>query len=146
MAGYEYARDSELDEAELKAIREVAREYYASWFTGDEDGMRRCLHPDLDKRGMVRRAIGDRELIVAPATSASQMVEMTRVGVGLREPGHRRADVTIMDATHHLASAKVTSDQFVEFLHLLKFRDGWRIVHAVWTFHGGVIANETTDL
>lgn len=33
----------------------------------------------------------------------------------------------------------------VDYLHLMRFPDGWKIVQSVWCLEGGVVANLTSD-
>lgn len=148
MGGHVYAPDAEVGAADTEAIRLACLDYAESWYEADPERMRRCLHPELDKRGMVRRIIDTRaELFSAEVITASRLIELTELGVGRTAPADRRVDVTILDATHHLASAKVLfSADMVDLLHLMKFPDGWKIVQTIWSLPGGVIASWTNDV
>jgi hypothetical protein len=73
-------------------------------------GGRRCLHPDLAKRGVTRDPrTGER---VLRHTDAARMVRLTQEG--------------------HTASTKVLSHPFVDYLHLARFDERWVIVNALW--------------
>lgn len=146
MGGHVYAPDVELGPADLDAIRSTCLDYIESWYTADGERMSRCLHPDLDKRGMVRRVFDNRaEMLSAQSMTASGMARFTELGVGRTDPDDRRFDITILAATHHLASAQVVADFAIDLLHLMKFPEGWKIVQSAWCLSGGVIANMTTD-
>ncbi len=146
MSGYVYAPDVEPTPKEREAIIATCLDYVESWYDADEARMRRCLHPDLDKRGMVRHIIDTRAELVGPElTSASMMLELTRAGVGRPAADERLAEVAILVVRHHLASALVESNGMVDLLHLMRFQDGWKIVQSIWTLDGGVIANVTGD-
>lgn len=147
MAGYEYATATEPTPEDLEGIRETSLDYIESWYTADADRMRHCLHPDLAKHGLVRQVIDTRtERIALSPTTAHALVEMTAAGVGRTEPADRFVDVEILAATHHLASTRVVSMHMIDMLQLMKFPEGWKIVHSIWGLKGGVIANETTDV
>ena len=45
-----YASKSDASEDDVRAVTRVATEYFQSWFAGDGDRMRACLHPALAKR------------------------------------------------------------------------------------------------
>ena len=146
MAGHVYAPDREASGEERAAIEAVCREYAEAWYTADETRMRHCLHPDLDKRGMVRRIVDDRAEFYSPnLISAATMVELTGAGVGETEPEERRINITILATSHHLAAARVDTRHMTDLLHLMRFPAGWKILHSIWTLDGGVIANNTTD-
>jgi hypothetical protein len=147
MGGYVYAPDAEVGAGDADAIRGACLDYAESWYEADAERMRGCLHPDLDKRGMVRRVIDTRaELFSTSPTTASGLVELTELGVGRTAPADRRADVTILAATHHLASAEVVLTGMVDLLHLMKFPDGWKIVQTIWCLQGGIVATMSTDV
>ena len=146
MAGHVYAPDREAGAEDRAAIEAACREYAEAWYSADEARMQHCLHPELDKRGMVRRIIDDRAEFFSPTlVSAATMVELTGAGVGRTEPGERRIDITILATRHHLAAAQVDTRNMTDLLHLMKFPDGWKIIHSIWTLEGGVIANNRTD-
>ena len=146
MAGYEYMPEVEANDEEVAEIRGACLDYIESWYTADADRMRRCLHPALDKRGLVRRRIDTRAEFVAPApTTASALIELTELGVGRTPPEERHVEITVLSTRHHLASAQVESAYMFDLLQLMRFPDGWKIVQSIWTLKGGVIANVTTD-
>jgi hypothetical protein len=64
------------------------------------------------------------------------MVEATAEGRGrLDEPESGRKDVTILDRTESMASVKIVSEAFVDYLHLAKTDDVWQIVNVSWEYH-----------
>lgn len=109
-----------------EAIARAAGDYIEGWFTGDADRMRRCLHPELAKRSL--RTDGDPGL---DNTSAAELVRGTGEGEGTRHPpGH---EVAILDVHERIATVKVTSAPYVEYLHLARSGDAWLIVNVLWT-------------
>lgn len=147
MAGYVYAPNAEIDPDEMKAIESVARDYCESWYTGDAESMALCLHPEWDNFGLVNRVIDSRtQYIDTEHLTHSQQVQLTGTGAGVADPGDRPIEITLLTAKHHLASVKVVLKGMTDLLHLIRFPEGWRIVHTIWTLEGGVIANATTDI
>jgi len=89
--------------------------------------MRASLHPDLAKRSVEQGAGGDPFL---STIGAKDMVEATARGAGKKYPaGH---DVVICDIDEDLATVKVTSAPYVEYLHLARFGELWLIVNVLW--------------
>ena len=147
MAGFVYAPDAELDPAEIEEIERVSRDLWSAWHQADGDLMQRCVHPDLDARGLTRRVVDSRTEFIAPdVVTPSELVAMTEAGLGVAELEGAAVDVTVLAATHHVASVKTVGDSQTNLFHLMRFPEGWRIVHAVWTLDGGVIPNSTTDV
>ncbi len=147
MAGYVYAPNAEVDPREMEEIEAVSRDYCEAWYAGDAERMARCLHRERDNFRLVNRVIDTRaDFIDTEHITHSQFVQLTGTGAGVADPGDRPMEITVLAATHHLASVKVVSEGMTDLNHLIRFPEGWRIVHTVWTLEGGVIANATTDI
>ena len=118
-------RDRDDDE---KAIRDVARAYLESWLDGDGERMSGALHPMLAKRGFDEGADGatpqlhhlDRDYMVASA------------GRGPRPQFARSCEITILDVGRNVASVKVLSEPFIDYLHLARLDGRWSIVNVLY--------------
>lgn len=145
MAGYVYAPDAELDSADIEAIEGAAREYWEAWYTGDAERLQAALHPDFELRGLARRVLDTRTNYVAvDVVTQSELVHL--VGLGETGPDNRRNDVTVLAATHYVASVQTIGEGQTHLLHLMRFSEGWKIVGAIFTHHGGAIPNQTFDM
>jgi hypothetical protein len=94
---------------DLAAITAVARGYIEGWLDGDAERMRRCLHPDLVKRTVRRDA----------ATG------VWRLG--------RPAD----DVFRRIASVRVLSQPYMDYLQMAKLGDRWLIANVLWELRQG---------
>ena len=120
-------------EDDLAAIRQTAMDYMAAWYRGDADTMKACLHKKLAKRSL-RGFFGEPDL---RHTSASDMVRYTINGYGLNLwPEGGRIEVTILDHFKQIASVRVTSPNYYEYLHLAKIEGRWVIVNALYEPNG----------
>ena len=115
-------RQQEVTADDLTSIERAATDYIEAWLTGDADRMADCLHPDLTKRSIDDNAVG--------AMTHRDMVEATRAGRGMMLP--RDYEVTIEDAFRNIATARVNSARYVDYLHIARFEDRWRIVSVLW--------------
>ena len=110
------------------AISEVARAYIESWLDGEAGRMGSALHPMLAKRGLdygpETAPIGIHHL------DTEYMVESA--GRGPRPQYGREADVTILDLADNVASVKVVSEPFVDYLHLARIDGRWWIVNVLY--------------
>lgn len=113
------------DRADVEA---AARDYIEGWYAGDATRMDRSLHVDLAKRTR-----GDDADTLRQVTRA-RMVEMTADGGG----GGRDAEVQIAidDISDGMAAARVVSPDFVDYLHLVRTSDGWRIANVLFRNRG----------
>jgi hypothetical protein len=116
-----------LASADVEAITAVATEYFQSWFAGDGDRIRACLHPELAKRTPREPGAALLALHYDPAES---LVADTANGRGRAfDPAQ---EVTVLDVFRDIATVKVRSEPFVEYLHLARFGDRWLIVNALY--------------
>ena len=122
--------DAASSSSDLEAVTLVATEYFQSWFAGDAERMRACLHPALAKRTPVEPSTS----LSLDEDSAEQLIAHTAGGGG---SGHDPwQQVTVLDLYGDIASVAVLSKPFVEYLHLAHFEDRWLIVNALYTRAG----------
>lgn len=115
--------------ADIDAVRSVAMDYAAGWYAGDADRMARALHDNLAKRTVTSDAPGG----LRPVTK-TRMVELTAAGGG---GGEVVEPVVFVDAvTVDMASVRVETPHFVDFLHLAKTAEGWQIVNVLFRMPG----------
>jgi Putative lumazine-binding len=115
--------------AEAQAIVAAALDYYEGWFDGEPERMERALHPDLVKRSL---ASDGRSV---DTISAREMVEATADGVGrTRDPGSDRRNIEVhVDHVHgDIATVSATSAVYVDYLQLVRTREGWKIANVLW--------------
>ena len=117
-----------LSEADRDAIVATATDYIASWLEGDAHRMARALHPDLAKRSVDVGPSG--RCVRVTSLTAQDMIAATAEGRGTKNrAGH---EVKILDASGGIASVKVTSVPYVDYLQVARFDDRWLIVNVLW--------------
>jgi Putative lumazine-binding len=122
---------------DLEAITAAARDYIEGWFDGDSERMRRCLHPDLVKRTIWHEHETGAWSLGRPA-GAEAMIGGARDGVGRKAAnGGRPITIEIEDVFRHIASVKVLSGPYMDYLHLAKIGDEWLIVNVLWELREG---------
>lgn len=105
----------------------MATEYFQSWFAGDGERMRTCLHPALAKRTPKARGAESLDLHEDPAET---LVADTANGEGT---GFKPVqEVQVLDVFRDIATVMVRSEPFVEYLHLARFGHRWLIVNALY--------------
>jgi hypothetical protein len=131
------AAQSAMDE---HAVAGVVRDYFESWFEGDAERMKRALHPKLAKRTLLagslaagKRDVGDADPL--DEDTAQTMVAATGKGIGKSRattPEERAFEIVVEDVYDTIASVTVRSPIYHEYLHLVRTREGWKIVNALW--------------
>jgi putative lumazine-binding protein len=105
-----------------------ARDYIESWLDGDADRMAGCLHPDLVKREI--ETDPGTGLPVVDTMSREDMVAATRKGYGTRY--ERPYDASVLDAFGDIATVRVLSSVYMDYLHVGRFGDRWLLVNVLW--------------
>jgi hypothetical protein len=114
------------------AIVHAALDYFEGWFGGDAVRVERALHPELAKRS-IGQLSSDAERL--ETITRQQMLDATASGEGRRrDPGDRRIEVDVEHIHGKIASVTVRSAVYVEYLQLVRTRDAWRIVNALWQY------------
>jgi Putative lumazine-binding len=114
---------------ETPAIVAAALDYYEGWFDGEPERMERALHPDLVKRSLAPDGWS------VDTISAREMVDATADGIGRsRDPGSDRRGIEIhVDHVYgDIATVTVTSEVYVDYLQLVRTREGWKIANVLW--------------
>lgn len=110
------------------AIAETILNYVEGWYSADGSRMGKALHEKLAKRHVT----GEGEVW---EVSRDWMIEATDKGQGkIDNPESGVKTITILDMTDTIACAKLVSEQFTDYLHLVKDRGSWVIMHALWDY------------
>ena len=106
-------------------IRRAALDYAESWYAGDAEQMRRALHPELAKR-IARNGTLDH-------MTAEKLIAGVGAGHGKKTPVERQLkDVKILDVFGNTASVRLDMSGWIDYMHLAKFGDEWKIVNVLW--------------
>lgn len=121
------ADGSALSASDEAAIKQAGADYIEGWYAGDAVRMERALHPELAKR-IVRRNEGTGNL---DQMSALTLVQRTKTGIGKKD-SPKRADILVLSHYEGAASVRIDATGWVDFLHLGKFGQEWKIVNVLW--------------
>ena len=89
--------------------------------------MGRMLHPDWPSAPRTTPP-GELEKL-----TAREMIEATAKGIGkTRDVPDRRLEVEVEHVHREIANVTVRSAVYIEYLHLVRTREGWKIVNALW--------------
>ena len=112
--------------ADRERIVAVALDYLEGWLDGDADRLASSLHPDVRKRSVMdpeAGALALDELDVPPW--------LERVGTRGPMPYSRDVEVKVLDVYDHIATVAVSSEPFMDYLHLVRIGDRWLIVNVL---------------
>jgi len=117
--------DADRDRA---AIRQAALDYAEGYYEGSADRMERAVHPALLKRGLLPPGVQERFLQLM---NAETLVDLAASAQG-RPAADRHLDFALFDLGDDVASARIFTDQFDDYLLLAKQDGRWRIVSVLW--------------
>jgi hypothetical protein len=115
-------------EADRDLILEAARDYIESWLEGDAERMGGCLHPELAKRAVDLDP--DTGLPTVETITREDMVTATTAGYGTRYD--KPYELSILDVFEDIATVRVFSSVYMDYLHVARFGDRWLLLNVLW--------------
>ncbi len=125
-----FAANSQEDEqVDAKtAVENALRDYIEGWYKADTVRMDRSLHDELVKRIPIRDSSGHD--VMLRMVQKSRMVELTGKGGG--ESPDAEYQIFVDDIEKDIATARVLSIEYLDYLHLVKTNAGWQIVNILF--------------
>ena len=126
--------NTKLSKMEIDSILESSKDYIESWYTADAERMKACLHPDFVKRVLLYDE-KKQEWTLGARRSREYLVDATKEG-GQSDmlESDKTHEITILDTNRGIATVKVKSHSFMDYIHLGKFNDRWLLVNVLWEF------------
>ncbi len=121
-----HPREASMEDARA-AINATIRDYVEGWYEGDSARMDRSLHDELQKR---TPSTDDAGSVVLRQVTKERMVELTEGGGG-EFPG-ASYEIEIHHISGPIASARVLSQEYLDYLHLVETEDGWKIANILF--------------
>ena len=127
-------------EGNNKMIEKPIHDYVESWYNKDAGLMKQALHPAVTKRHPDKTAPnGLRKL---------SLDEFLKVIPQYGGPGGdgRIIDISVYDSANNIATAKVISNSYVDYVHLGYVEGRWQIINILWDFKSGGSPELTDEL
>jgi transposase len=112
------------------AVRAAVTDYIEGYYTGDAARMEKSLHPHYLKHTI---SGSDDQLRMTEKTGL-QMVQDVRSG-GPQDLSERKEQITVLDISGDIASAKLVTPHWVDYVTLSKWHGEWKIVSVVLREH-----------
>jgi len=120
---------------DIKAIKQAALNYIESQHQVKPENMSKALHKKLAKRTFWRSTQGEDYVM---ETSYDTMIKVAKSynKKGDKFPKQPKKIVEILDADERVASIKLTADDWIDYMHLIKSEDSeWKIINVLWRYH-----------
>jgi Putative lumazine-binding len=121
------AQQNKTPDDDPSAVRATVRNYIEAYYTGDASRMERTLHPHYLKH-MIHSNVPVRE------KTASQMVSEVRSQQGPPADlpqAERTEQISVLDVSGDIASAKLVTPHWVDYMTLARSNGAWRILSVV---------------
>lgn len=109
----------------IEAIASAARDYIEGYTTGDGDRHARAYHPEAIKRRYIQDENGVFGMMTISPTTMAEYASHN-------EPEDCTYEIYIDDVYESMASVRVHSCNWVDFLHIVLARGEWRLLHVTW--------------
>jgi hypothetical protein len=119
------AQNSKTSSDDASAVRATVVNYSEGYYTGDVRRMQQTLHPHYLKH-MIHGDIPVRE-----KTGAQMLAEVRNNGPANMPADQKREDVTVLDVAGNIASAKMVTPGWTDYMMLEKVNGEWRILSVV---------------
>lgn len=121
--------------ADEQHIERAVRDYIESQHQADPLRMERGIDTKLAKRTYWRSADGS-EFIMNTDFDAMLKVAGNYNKDGTKFPAQPRVDIKILDVDQRVATVKLSTDEWIDYMHLYKNdHSEWKIVNVLWQYH-----------
>ncbi|HET9409313.1 MAG TPA: nuclear transport factor 2 family protein [Candidatus Sulfotelmatobacter sp.] len=110
---------------DASAVRATVTNYIEAYFTGDAPRMKQTLHPHYLKH-MIHGDIPMRE-----KTGEQMVTEVRRNGPADLSSSQKSEQVTVLDVANDIASAKLVTPGWTDYMTLSKVNGDWKILSVV---------------
>jgi hypothetical protein len=122
------AQDKETPSDDASAVRSTVTNYIEAYYTGNAARMEQTLHPHYLKH-KIHGNIPVRE------QTAADLVQAARSGEGTHlTQAERREQITVLDVAGNIASAKLVTPGWTDYMTLTKISGEWKILSVVQRF------------
>ena len=110
------------------AVRAVVADYIEAYYTGDAVRMEKSLHPSYLKHTISGPESKPR---MSERTGLEMVEDVRATGPANLPASEKREDISVLDVSGDIASAKLTTSHWVDYLTLAKWNGEWKIVSVV---------------
>lgn len=117
------------------AIKQAALDYIESQHTPNASRMERALHPRMVKRTFWKDKATGKDYL--RETNAESMILLAETYNKNKDkfPASPKKDVKFLDVSEKTASVKLIADEWIDYIHLAKLNDTWKIVNVLWQYN-----------
>ena len=119
------AQDNKTSSDDMSAVRSTVTNYIEGYFTGDAQRMEQTLHPHYLKH------VIHGESPMWEMTGPQMMKDVRREGPPDLPAGSKTEQVTVLDVASDIASAKLVTPGWTDYMTLSRVNGEWKILSVV---------------
>jgi len=117
------------------AIRKAALAYIESQHTPNPKLMESALHPRLVKRSVFKNKATQKDYVSEYFTENMVLLAESYNAKGDKFPKNPKKEVKLLDVSPLTASVKLTADEWIDYMHVVKVNGEWKIINVLWQYH-----------
>lgn len=117
------------------AITRTALDYIESQHTPNPAQMEKALHPLLVKRTFWKDQGTQKEYLYETTAESMILLAERYNKKGDKFPANPKKEVKLLDISDRTASVKLIANDWIDYMHLVKYNGQWKIVNVLWQFH-----------
>lgn len=117
------------------AIQRAALDYIESQHRPNPIQMQKALHPLLVKRTFWKDKVTQKEYITESNAEFMIIIAERYNLKGDKFPEQPRKEVKLLDISDRTASVKLIADEWIDYMHLVKVNNEWKIINVLWQLH-----------
>ena len=118
-----------LTKTDREAVKQAVLDYVEGVYETDPAKIERSVHPELAKRGFFVDTQGTTESTMSFPEFIEHAKTYNKDG---QFPPDASKEIIIYEVLDHTASVKLIAAWGIDYMHLAKYYDQWKIVHVLW--------------
>lgn len=116
-------------------IRQAALDYIESQHKPNPLQMERALHPRMVKRTFWKDKATGKDYVRETTTESMILLAESYNKNGDKFPSSPKKEVIFLDVSERTASVKLVADEWIDYMHVIKLNETWKIVNVLWQFN-----------
>ncbi|WP_234387123.1 nuclear transport factor 2 family protein [Aquimarina sp. Aq78] len=116
-------------------IKQVALDYLEAQHNVNPKQFERAAHPRMAKRTFWKNKATNKEYLRETFTDFMVILSEFYNSNGDKFPKKPKKEVIILDVLDKTASVKLIADEWIDYMHIVKINDTWKIVNVLWQFN-----------
>ncbi len=116
------------------AIKQAALDYIESQHKPNPSQMERALHPRMVKRTFWKDKATGKDYVRETTTESMVLLAESYNRNGDKFPSSPKKEVLLLDVSERTASVKLIADEWIDYMHIVKINDSWKIINVLWQY------------